>query len=243
MTRSLTAESIQVVTAADGEAGLALARELKPALIFLDVLMPRMDGWAVLTALKAEPDLVDTPVVMLSIMNETEMGYVLGAVEYLTKPLDRQRLVAVLQKYQVAEHGADLLVVEDDAATRRLVQRTLGRHGWTIAEAENGRTALAWLERHRPALILLDLMMPEMDGFEFLQELRHARHGSRFPWWCSRPKIYPRRNAACSWVKLRRSFKKGLTAGRPCSASCGVSWHATPTTLQPPRKSRSGHTR
>jgi PAS domain S-box-containing protein len=172
MARSLTAEGVRVATAADGEEGLRLAAQVRPAVIFLDVLMPRMDGWAVLTALKADRALADTPVVMMTIMNETEMGYVLGASEYLTKPIERDRLTALLQKYRVADQEAAVLVVEDDEATRHVVRRTLAKQGWTVAEAENGRVALEQLARHKPALILLDLMMPEMDGFEFLAELR-----------------------------------------------------------------------
>ncbi len=181
MTRSLTAEGVRVVTAADGEEGLRLAAELRPAVIFLDVLMPRMDGWAVLNALKAQPALADTPVVMMTIMNETEMGYVLGAAAYLTKPIDRGRLVGLLGKYRVAGQTADVLVVEDDELTRQLVRRTLAKEGWTVAEAANGREALKQLTRLKPALILLDLMMPQMDGFEFIAELRKSEAWRTIP--------------------------------------------------------------
>jgi PAS domain S-box-containing protein len=172
MTRSLTAKGVRVVTAADGEAGLRLAAEFRPAVIFLDVLMPRMDGWAVLSALKADPKLMNIPVIMMTLLNETEMGYMLGAAEYLTKPIDRDRLVDVLEKYHAAGGGAELLIVEDDEPTRSVIRRALAKHGWTVAEAENGRAGLEQLARCRPSLILLDLMMPEMDGFEFLEELR-----------------------------------------------------------------------
>jgi PAS domain S-box-containing protein len=172
MTRSLVAEGARVVTAADGEAGLRLASQLRPAVIFLDVLMPRMDGWAVLSALKADRSLADTPVIMMTFMSETEMGYVLGASEYLIKPIDRDRLVLLLKKYRGVGQTAEVLVVEDDEATRQVVRRTLAKQGWTVAEAEDGRVALEQVAGHRPSLILLDLMMPGMDGFEFLAELR-----------------------------------------------------------------------
>ena len=172
MTRSLAAEGVRVVTAADGEEGLRLAAQLCPAIIFLDVLMPRMDGWAVLSALKADRSLTDTPVVMMTITSEMEMGYLLGASEYLTKPIDRDRLVVLIQKYRVAGQPAEVLVVDDDEATRQVVRRTLAKQGWTVAEAENGRVALEQVARHKPSLILLDLMMPGMDGFAFLAELR-----------------------------------------------------------------------
>ncbi len=172
MTRSLAKEGVQVVTASDGEEGLRLAAQVRPAVIFLDVLMPRLDGWAVLSALKANELLAPIPVVMMTIMNETEMGYVIGAAEYLTKPIDRNRLTGLLQKYRVAGQSADVLVVEDDEATRQVVRRTLVKQGWTVAEADNGRLALEQVAKHKPSLILLDLMMPEMDGFEFVAELR-----------------------------------------------------------------------
>jgi PAS domain S-box-containing protein len=172
MARSLAGEGVHALTAADGEQGLRLAAQVRPAVIFLDVLMPRTDGWAVLSALKADPDLADTPVVMLTIINDREIGYVLGASEYLTKPVDRGRLAALLRKYHVAGRPAEVLVVDDDEATRQVLRRTLARQGWTVAEAENGRAALAQVARHPPALVLLDLIMPEMDGFEFVAELR-----------------------------------------------------------------------
>ena len=181
MTRSLTAEGVRVVTAADGEEGLRLAAELRPAVIFLDVLMPRMDGWAVLNALKAQPALAETPVVMMTIMNEMEMGYVLGAAAYLTKPVDRSRLVGLLAKYRIAGQTADVLVVEDDELTRQLVRRTLAKEGWTVAEAANGREGLKQLTRLNPELILLDLMMPQMDGFEFIAELRKSEAWRTIP--------------------------------------------------------------
>jgi CheY-like chemotaxis protein/anti-sigma regulatory factor (Ser/Thr protein kinase) len=172
MIRSLRPEGVQVAAAADGQEGLRLAAQLRPAVIFLDVLMPRLDGWAVLTALKADRELRDIPVVMMTIMNETEMGYLLGAAEYLSKPIDRDRLLALLEKYHTSDKAAEVLVVEDDEPTRQVIRRTLARQGWTVAEAENGRLGLEQVARHTPALILLDLMMPEVDGFEFLEELR-----------------------------------------------------------------------
>jgi PAS domain S-box-containing protein len=172
MSRSLTAKGVRVVTAADGEEGLRLAAQFLPAVIFLDVLMPRMDGWSVLSALKADSKLMNIPVIMLTLMNEAEMGYMLGAAEYLTKPIDRDRLVNVLEKYHAAGAGAQVLIVEDDESTRDVIRRALAKHGWTVAEAENGRAGLEQLARCKPSLILLDLMMPEMDGFEFLEELR-----------------------------------------------------------------------
>jgi PAS domain S-box-containing protein len=174
VSRSLTeaGDRVRVVTAADGEAGLRLAAKVRPSLIFLDVLMPKIDGWAVLTAIKADAELCDIPVVMMTMMNASEMGYMLGASDYLTKPIDRDRLQSVLAKYRPKSQGDTVLIVEDDAPTRDVLGRTLERQGWSIVEAANGRIALDRVKAHTPALILLDLQMPEMDGFEFLDEIR-----------------------------------------------------------------------
>jgi signal transduction histidine kinase/CheY-like chemotaxis protein len=172
MSRSLGTEGIRIVTASDGEEGLRKAKDLHPDLIFLDVMMPKMDGWTVLTALKADPIMMRIPVVMLTIVTNKEMGYVLGASEYLTKPIDRDRLADVIDKYRPKDPGRVVLVVDDDSATRQVLRRTLIRQGWSVIEAENGRVALERVATQRPSLIMLDLAMPEMDGLQFLAALR-----------------------------------------------------------------------
>ncbi len=112
---------------------------------------------------------------MLTIVDDKNLGYALGASDYLTKPIDRDRLAAVLQKYRCSRLPCPVLVVEDDAATRALLRQTLEHEGWTVSEADNGRVALEKMAANRPDLILLDLMMPEMDGFECIEALRkHA---------------------------------------------------------------------
>ena len=169
MQRFLIKEGFRVVLAAGGEDGLRLARELRPDAITLDVMMPGMDGWAVLSALKADPDLAEIPVIMLTIVDDKNLGYSLGASDYLTKPLDRERLLSVLNKYR---RDAPVLVVDDDATLRELLRRILEGAGYTVVEAENGRVALERLRTMVPGVILLDLMMPEMDGFEVVAELR-----------------------------------------------------------------------
>ncbi len=174
MQRFLTREGFRVVTAAGGEEGLRRARELRPDAITLDVMMPGLDGWAVLSALKADPDVAGIPVIMLTIVDDKNLGYALGAADYLTKPIDRERLVTVLDKHR---RDLPVLVVDDDATVRQLLRRMLESEGYAVIEAENGRAALGALSDGRPSVILLDLMMPEMDGFEFVAELR--RHE---PW-------------------------------------------------------------
>ena len=170
-----------MIGARSGEEGIRLAKEFHPAVITLDVLMPGMDGWAVLTELKADPALSEIPVIMLTIMDEKQMGYALGAADYLTKPIDWDRLAAVLQRYECARPPCPVLVVEDDPVMREMLQRRLEKEGWTVIEAENGRVALKRMAERQPDLILLDLMMPEMDGFQFLDEIRKREDWRSIP--------------------------------------------------------------
>ena len=179
--RVLAKERFRVEEATGGEDGLRRARELRPDIITLDVMMPGMDGWAVLTALKEDPALAGIPVVMVSVLDERNLGFSLGATDYLTKPIDRDRLREILARFADGGAPATVLVVEDDPGTRETLRRTLEKEGWTSRGAEHGRAALAEIENARPSLILLDLMMPEMDGFEFLEVLRERPGGAGIP--------------------------------------------------------------
>ncbi len=173
--RTLASHGFRVESAFSGEEGIRLARKLHPQAITLDVMMPGMDGWTVLLSLKAIPELADIPVVMLTIADNKNLGYSLGAAEFLTKPLDRRRFTSVMLRYKrKAPHTA--LIVDDDPASRDMLHRLLEGDGWTVAEAENGKIALELLRNEKPSVILLDLMMPELDGFGFLEELhKHDR--------------------------------------------------------------------
>ena len=167
LTTNLGREGYRTLQARSGDEALELARKLRPDAITLDVLMPKKDGWAVLGALKADPDLCDIPVIMVTVAPDRGIGLSLGAAEVMTKPVDRGQLTSLLR--QLLSRDGPILVVEDDLATRETVRHTIEKMGLTVAEVTNGRLALAWLaENPAPALILLDLMMPEMDGFEFL---------------------------------------------------------------------------
>jgi CheY-like chemotaxis protein len=181
MTRFLVKKQFRALLAADGEEGLRLAREHHPDVITLDVMMPRLDGWAVLGALKSDPDLAGIPVILVTILDDQNLGYMLGAAEYMTKPIDRQRLAALLAKYRPGSAAPKVLLVEDDEAVRRVLRAFLQQQGWTVAEAVNGEHGLLAVQQNPPDVILLDLMMPVMDGFEFLEALKQNAHGHSIP--------------------------------------------------------------
>jgi CheY-like chemotaxis protein len=179
--RFLSKEGFTVRCAGSGEAGLRIARQSRPVAITLDVMMPEMDGWSVLAELKADAELRDVPVIMLTMVDDPERGFSLGAADYATKPVDRARLSQILKKYTCANPPCPVLLVEDDIATRAVTRNILEKEGWKVSEAENGKVALQKMEEERPTLILLDLMMPEMDGFEFADCVR------QHPEWRSIP--------------------------------------------------------
>ena len=170
--RTLSKDGFRVAYARSGAEGLQLARQLRPDAITLDVMMPGMDGWEVMTQLKSDPLLHDIPVIMLTIVDDRKTGFALGATEYLTKPFDRERLSALLSRVSPERTSRVALVVDDEEDNRSILRRTLQGEGWTVVEAVNGRDALAKIEERRPEIIFLDLMMPEMDGFEFVERLR-----------------------------------------------------------------------
>ena len=171
MSRELAARGVRPVLAADGDEGLRLARAHRPAAVFLDVVAPRPDAGAVLAALKGDPALAATPVVVMALVGDRDMGYAVGAADCLQKPIDPARLAAALARHRPAP-GGRVLVVDDDPATRAVLRRALVRDGWAVDEAEDGRLALDRVRAGVPGLILLDLLMPVMTGFEFVAELR-----------------------------------------------------------------------
>ncbi|MEG4504252.1 response regulator [Microcoleus sp. F6_B4] len=186
--RALARQGLHVEVAGGGEQALRLAKQLRPDAITLDVIMPGMDGWAVLSALKADPDLAEIPVILLSFVGNKSLGFALGASDYLTKPVDGKRLAALLNKYRRDQDGVasnnltcQILIVEDDVAAREILRCVLETQGWAVTEADSGRAALDRLKVARPHLILLDLMLPEMDGFELIGEIRKSHSGDPIP--------------------------------------------------------------
>ncbi len=172
LAEALAAEGYRVIKAAGGKEGLRLAREERPDAIILDVIMPDLDGWTVLRSLKQDADLCTIPVVLATVLGDRDMGLALGAAEHLTKPVDAEDLRRVLARIAHPGGTTDVLVVDDDAGTREMLKRLLNREGWLVREAEDGAAGLDEVARSRPAVVLLDLMMPRMDGFEMLTLLR-----------------------------------------------------------------------
>ena len=177
----LKAEGFSVTTAAGGLEGLKLAKELRPIAITLDVMMPDLDGWSVLAALRQDPELAEIPVIMITIMDEHRRGVALGAAGYLTKPIDRDRLTRLIGRFRAPARPTRVLLVEDDAAQRERLRGWLDGDQWKVQEAGNGREALAVLKDAKPDVILLDLMMPEMDGFAVVAALQKEPRWSDIP--------------------------------------------------------------
>ena len=210
MQRFLSQEGFNAIAVASGEEGLNLARTQSPAAILLDVKMPDLNGWEVLSRLKSDAELANIPVMMVTCVDDQPLASVLGAVDYVVKPVDYKRLLRLLEPYRTqsressegitdseditgseGSEGAtvstsstsSIMVVEDNADNREMIRRQLSKAGWRVLEAENGLAALAVLATEQPNVILLDLMMPEMDGFEFIRQLR------QHPQWRSLPVI------------------------------------------------------
>ncbi|WP_242939442.1 ATP-binding response regulator [Sulfobacillus thermosulfidooxidans] len=180
MQRMLTPMGYRVITALTGLEGLKLALQGMPDVIILDILLPMVDGWSILTRIKREPLLMDIPVILLSMAPDAQRGYALGAVDVLAKPINRERLFSALQK-SVTGSRRSVLIVEDHEDTRHLIRQQLELAEWMCEEAENGTQALEQLKSFIPAVIVCDLLMPEMDGFELIAILRRNPAWQRIP--------------------------------------------------------------
>ena len=170
----LDREGYGVAHASDGQEALRLAHAVRPFAITLDIMLPKLDGWSVLNALKRDPELAGIPVVVISIVDNRTFGMVLGATDYLVKPIDPEQFRAVLQHLAGDPRpGQDcLLVVDDDPQIRDVLGTTLAAEGWQVLTAAGGREALDLVAREHPRAMLLDLMMPDVDGFDVLRTLR-----------------------------------------------------------------------
>jgi CheY-like chemotaxis protein len=164
------------VVASDGQAALELARQLQPAAIVLDILLPRLDGWDVLVQAKADPTLAHIPVIVVSMLDERGKGFALGAADYLVKPVSRDEVIGALRRIRLpdpAAHGAArVLAIDDDPMALELIEAILRPEGYAVLEAAGGQEGVAIARRELPALVILDLLMPEVDGFSVVERLR-----------------------------------------------------------------------
>ena len=169
--RHLRRHHYEVVCAVSGEEAIQKVNELRPDIVLLDVMLSDMSGWQVLTYIKSQPQLVHIPVIMLTMVDEKNTAYSLGATSYLTKPIDWEKLVTTVNR-TVRRAGREcILVIDDDADARKLARLVLENEGYSVLEAENGYLGLMRVAERKPSVILLDLLMPNMNGHEFLNEL------------------------------------------------------------------------
>ena len=171
--RHLTREGFAVSVAVSGVQGLDMLKSLRPTAVLLDVMLPGMDGWHVLKAIRDNPETAHIPVIMQTSLGDERFAYAMGASGFLRKPVKRSALAEAIQAACAAEAAHDVLIVDDDAAANKRLTALLERDGWTVASATNGAQALASMRSRAPALVLVDLVMPQMDGHAFIREVRN----------------------------------------------------------------------
>jgi CheY-like chemotaxis protein len=177
--KALAEAGLASFEAASGEEGIAAARAHRPAAIILDIIMPHQDGWSVLRSLKNDRELCEIPVILATILADRELGLSLGAVEYLTKPIDTEKLIQTLEA--CGGGNRDVLVIDDDQASRDFLRRILIKKDWRVHEASDGVRGLGLMKRLLPRLVVLDLLMPEMDGFQTLSEMQQTPELQNIP--------------------------------------------------------------
>ncbi|MFD0981944.1 response regulator [Tropicimonas aquimaris] len=208
MAEYVRAQGYKVFAAYDAQTGLDLARTRRPDVILLDVIMPERDGWSVLRELKKDPALCETPVILVSVVTDRDMGLAFGAVDHMVKPVDPARLIERINRL-VGERSREVLIVDDDPATRALFRRLLVREGWSVREAADGARALALIGEEAPGLVVLDLMMPNIDGFEVLRRLRAASGSADIPVIVATSKDLTRREIEWLGDHAREVVQKG----------------------------------
>jgi signal transduction histidine kinase/DNA-binding response OmpR family regulator len=162
-----------VSIARDGVEGLELARRLRPAAVILDILLPRLNGWDLLAQLKSDPATSEIPVVIVSMTDEQGAGFALGATDYLVKPVDRARLLDALSRCVLPRgEGRTLVAIDDDPVDLDLLEAVLAPEGWRVVRATGGEEGVRAVLKERPAVVVLDLLMPDVDGFAVVEQLR-----------------------------------------------------------------------
>ena len=179
----LSPEGYQIITAASGEEAITKARDLRPDVITLDILMPSGSGWEMLHRLRNTPETAKTPIVVVSIVDQKQLGFSLGAAEYLVKPVSKEILLEALSRHIISNGKTTFtcLIIDDDQETLRLVSEVLNSVGCAPVAIDNGKNALEFLKEHKVDVILLDLLMPEMDGFEVLRRVKESPELQNLP--------------------------------------------------------------
>ena len=229
LSRFLRKEGFGAKTAADGESGLAMARLLKPCAILLDVMMPHIDGWAVLSTLKSDPELADIPVVMVTIVQQRGLGFSLGAADYLTKPIEWARLKAVLDRYRGTTASGRALVVSHDEDTREFLDRLLTEQGWSVIAVDDGKTGLERLGDQSPDLALVDLQH-QAGGFSIVKELKRRETWRDVPVIVLSAQDLTPRSGSTSAAKSVKSSKWT----RACRRSSPLCCAGSPPCVRPP---------
>jgi len=180
--QNLEDENYYVIGALSADEGIQKAREINPYAITLDILMPNKDGWEVLNCLKADPATQDIPIIVISNIDNKGLGISLGAFDYIVKPLEKEAILSALNRIPLVD-GKNVLVVDDEAPAVDLLTQILQEEGYHVKGVYSGKEALHVLETKPPDIILLDLLMPEMDGFEVIQKIKAKNE------WCNIPII------------------------------------------------------
>jgi CheY-like chemotaxis protein/two-component sensor histidine kinase len=183
LSETLERAGYRVVTAEDGPAGLKMAREMLPTAITLDIMMPSVDGWRVLQAMKADTQTAAIPVIVCSIVDNRPLGYRLGASDYLVKPVKQQDLIQSLRNVGADDEQGDryVLVVDDERGVRELLVEALKKAGFNAQGAPSGEVALSLATERTPQAVLCDLLMPGMSGFELIARLRTGEATAHTP--------------------------------------------------------------
>ncbi len=176
LTRQLVAAGYRTEVARTGNEALARARQLQPAAITLDIILPEVDGWEVITRLKSDERTSRIPIVVVSVVDNPELGLALGAIDYLVKPIEANDLIERLNRFNLKRASAmenlRVLVVDDEPANRTLLTKVLEPAGFTVLPASGGREAIELAKSIKPDFVILDLMMPEVTGFDVVEALR-----------------------------------------------------------------------
>lgn len=214
--QALEKAGFETLHAFNGEEGLKLARQYKPDLIVLDIDMPIMDGLSALSFIKNDSSIKDIPVMIISLTGNSDLNFAMKATDYLSKPINNNKLLEVIEKNLRSVHSISIMVVDDDASVRDLLGRAISKNGWKFIPMENGKQALAWLEQapQLPSILLLDLIMPELDGFAVINAIRQNPAWSSIPIIVITSKELTEEEKALLNVEVKDLFIKGSCSRR-----------------------------